>query len=93
MSADSADQWQLDNASHLKGVRFQFRRYTRWSESWDHDHCAACWSKFGEPEGPDIQQEGYTTCDDYRHGACYEWVCKDCFHNLQGEMQWTVAAE
>ena len=91
MSADDANKWRIDNANHLKGVRLQFRRYTRWSESRDHDHCAACWDKFAEFDGPDIQQEGYATCDDYKLGACYEWVCKTCFHDLKGEMQWTAA--
>jgi hypothetical protein len=42
MSVNENKKWRIDNASHLKGVRLQLRRYTRWSESWDHDHCAAC---------------------------------------------------
>lgn len=90
MSADPNKQWRIDNASNLRGVRLQFRRYTRWSESWDHDHCAACWAKFAEFEGPDIQHEGYATCDDPR-GAGYDWICQSCFDDLKDDMQWTMA--
>lgn len=85
----NAKQWRIDNAKHLKGLRWQFRRYTRWSESWDHDHCAACWAKFAEFEGPDIQHEGYASCDDHPGGVCYDWVCQACFDDLKDDMEWS----
>ena len=90
MSSKPEDQWRIDNARHLRGLRLQFCRYTRWSESWDHDHCAACGAKFAEHDGPDIQHEGYATCDDYKHGAHYDWVCPTCFNELREEMGWTA---
>lgn len=93
MTASPGKQWRIDNARHLRGVRLQFRSYTRWSESWDHDHCAACWATFAEFEGPDIQHEGYATCDDYPKGAQYDWVCPTCFADLKDEMQWTAVAD
>jgi hypothetical protein len=93
MTARTDKQWRIDNASHLKGVRLRLHRYTRLSERWDHDHCAACWAKFAEFEGPDVQREGYATCDDYRYGARYEWVCRDCFVDLKDDMHWTVAGD
>jgi hypothetical protein len=89
----SADkQWRIDNASRLRGLRLQFRRYTRWSENWDHDHCAACRAKFAEFDGPDIQREGFATCDDYSKGALYEWVCRTCFDDLRDDMRWSATA-
>ena len=88
MSDGNPKQWQLDNARHLKGQRLQFRRYERWSESWDHDHCAACWATFAEWDGTDVQHEGYATRDDYRLGACYDWVCKSCYEELKDELGW-----
>jgi hypothetical protein len=88
VTEEDKDQWRLDFARHLKGTRLQFHRYTRWSETWDHDHCAACWAKFAEFEGPDIQHEGYATCDDYPLGARYEWVCTSCFDELKEKMEW-----
>jgi len=91
MTTNSDKKRRVDNVSHLRGLRLQFRRYGRWSESWDHDHCAACWVKFAEFEGPNILHEGYATCDDYRKGACYEWICQSCFDDLKDDMGWTIA--
>jgi hypothetical protein len=82
-------QWRIDNAKQLKGLQLQPQRYAKWSENWDHDHCTACWAKFAEFEGADIQHEGYATCEDYPKGARYEWVCKSCFDDLKVEMQWS----
>jgi hypothetical protein len=93
VSPKPKDQWRIDNAIHLKGLRLQFRRYTRWSENWDHDHCAACWTKFAEFDGPDIHHEGFATCDDYKLGARYDWVCKACFADLKDVMRWTAVDE
>jgi hypothetical protein len=72
----------------LQGVLFRRKRYTRFSESWDHDHCAACWATFAEVDGLDIQHEGYATCEDYKHGADYDWVCLSCFADLRDAMGW-----
>ena len=91
--ADPDKQWRIDNAVSLKGLRLQFLRYTKPSEKWDHDHCAGCWAKFAEFDGPDILHEGYATCDDYPKGARYEWVCKCCFDDLRDEMRWSATAE
>jgi hypothetical protein len=67
------------------------RRLDPGSINRDHDHCAACWAKFAEFEGPDIEHEGYATGDDYPKGACYEWVCQICFDDLKDDMQWSAA--
>jgi hypothetical protein len=91
MTTENPKQWRIDNANPLKGLRLQFCRYHRWSESWDHDHCSACFIKFSELDGPDIQHEGYATCDDYRLGARYEWVCQSCFEDLKHDLLWTAA--
>jgi hypothetical protein len=74
-------------------MRLQHRRFIRWSETWDHYHCVACWAKFAEFDGPDIQREGYATCEDYQYGACYEWICGACFSDLKDDMDWTVAGD
>ena len=85
-------QWRLDFARGLEGVTLRYQKYERWSASWDHDHCAACWAKFAEFDGADIQHYGYATCDDYKHGAGYDWVCRDCFDDLREYMGWKLAA-
>ncbi len=93
MIADHDKQWRIDNASTLRGIRLQFQPFKRWSESWDHDHCAACWAKFSELDGPNIQREGYATCEDYAKGTRYEWVCCTCFADLRDDMRWTVTPD
>lgn len=90
MTTSPEKQWRIDNVSHLKRLRLQFRRCTRWSESWDHDHGAACWAKFAEFDGPNIQHEGYATCDDYPRDACYQRICQACFDDLKDDMGWSA---
>lgn len=80
--------WRLDNVKPLEGVRFRRKRYVRRSETWDHDHCAACWATFAEFDGPDILHDGYATCEDYKHGADYDWICGSCFADLREIMGW-----
>ena len=36
--------------------------------------------------------EGFTTGDDYVHGARYEWICDECFAKLKDELGWTAGA-
>jgi hypothetical protein len=91
--SESDRDWRIDNAEHLKGLRLVRRAYTRWSESWDHDHCACCWATFAEFEAEDIQHEGYATGVDYPKGAGYDWVCVQCFTDLKDEMGWSEGPE
>ena len=91
MTVDPDKQWRIDNASALRGIRLRFQPYTRWSDTWDHDHCAACWAKFAEVDGPDIQHQGYATCEEHPKGARYWWICSTCFADLKEDMGWTVA--
>jgi hypothetical protein len=93
MTTENPKQWRIDNANHLKGVGLELRQYTRWSESWDHDHCSACWAKFAEFDGPEIQHEGYATRDGYKFGAGYEWVCRECFNDLKDDLGWVALPE
>ena len=82
------EDWRLANAQELNGQPLRHKAWTRWSESWDHDHCAACWAKFAEFDGPDIQKTGYATTDTYKHGADYAWVCEACFTDLKAQVGW-----
>jgi hypothetical protein len=76
--------WRIENAKHTFGATLQLKKYTRYSESWDHDHCEACWAKFMESAGPQIAAEGYATEDNYR------WICADCFVALKVAMGWKL---
>jgi hypothetical protein len=77
--------WRIDNAKHTRGAVLRFKKYTRYSEAWDHDHCAGCWIKFTESGGPDVITEGYATEDDYSR------VCPACFRDLKDAMEWKLA--
>ena len=81
--------WRLDNARRLAGFTLHRGRYRRWSETWDHDHCAGCWAKFSALNEPDTLQEGYTTGDDDPKGAGYDWVCETCVTQLAPLLGWS----
>jgi hypothetical protein len=83
--------WRIDNARHLAGLTLHRRRYIRWSESWDHDHCAACNTKFAEDDQPETLHEGFATGPDYPKGAGYDWICPTCFADLASSLRWKSA--
>ncbi len=60
------NDWRLGGQDrYLKGVTLFRRAYSRYRESWDHDHCAFCWTKFMVEDGPGVLHEGYCTEDGY----------------------------
>ncbi len=87
---DEDKQWRIETGEYLKGATLQWRRWKCPSPEWEHDHCACCWAKFSELDGPDIQHQGYTTTSQHEHGAGYYWVCERCFADLRDEMQWRL---
>jgi len=80
------DDWRLASARSIKGAVLKWSRYRQPRPAWDHDHCVACWAKFAEFEGPDIQHEGYATLDEYN------WVCAVCFRELKEVLDWKLAS-
>jgi len=80
------EDWRADNAKHTRGAILYFRKYSRHSDKWDHDHCEGCWAKFMERSAPDALVEGYVTEDGRR------WVCSECFRDLKDVMDWQVVA-
>ena len=87
-------QWRIDLVGlHLRGEKLRFQRYKQPSKNWDHDHCSACTAKFAELESaaePEIQHEGYTTTEAYKHGREYAWVCCKCFEDLRDDLGWAA---
>jgi len=79
---DESRTQKIERIKRLKGKPFCFRKYTRYSEDWDHDHCEVCWAKFMEFGSCDTHAEGYCT-EDSRH-----WVCAPCFADLKNDMGW-----
>ena len=86
------DDWRLQGQErYLSNAMLFWRLWHQSRPNWDHDHCSACYAKFAEFDGPEIQHEGYASCDDYRLGAGYEWVCRKCFDDLKDDLGWTAA--
>jgi hypothetical protein len=75
--------WRIDNASRLKGPPLAAAPIRSPERELGSSSSRGLLAKFAEIEGIDIQQEGYTTGDDYPHGACYEWICRACFSDLR----------
>ena len=84
--------WRADNANSTKGLSLRWKKYVKWSETWDHDHCAGCFAKFSETVGHDTLQEGYTTGPEHHRREGYDWICKSCFDDLKDEMAWSIRA-
>lgn len=80
---DSND-WRLQGQEeYLKGVSLTLKKYTKYREDWDHDHCEFCSEKFMEEGNPDCLHEGYATSDNYR------WICKQCFDDFKEMFSWS----
>jgi hypothetical protein len=79
------NDWRLTNQqSYLKGVTLIWRKYRRYSDTWDHDHCEFCWEKFMDIGDPEVLREGYATEDDYR------WICEQCFEDFKDIFNWKI---
>ena len=76
--------WRIDNAKWTRGAVLRFKKYMRYSETWEHDHCAGCWTKFMESRGPGVLTEDYVTEDNKR------WICPECFRDLKDVMEWKL---
>ena len=74
MTLDWREQGQ---EQYLSGLVFYKKKYKKYREGWDHDHCEFCWAKFCEEDISDCLHEGYATKDNYR------WICEDCFKEFK----------
>lgn len=77
--------WRLQGQErYLKGVTLEFKKYSKYREGWEHDHCEFCQMKFVET-GSDTLHEGYVTKDNYH------WICPQCFNDFRNLFKWNVA--
>lgn len=79
--------WRLQGQEkYLKGLNLYFRKYKKFSQRWDHDHCEFCNAKFCEISDTDCHTEGYTTENNYY------WICNDCFSEFKIYFGWKVSS-
>ena len=78
------DDWRdTGQEDYLMGVKLFFKKYSTYSETWDHDHCDFCKAKLSVLM-PDCETEGFATEDNYR------WICKRCFEDFKDHFKWEV---
>ena len=79
------NDWRLHGQeNYLKGAKLVWKRYTRYSADWDHDHCQFCMAKFMDIDTPEVLREGYATLDNY------SWICKRCYEDFKQMFAWQV---
>ena len=79
------NDWRLTNQEkYLKGITLQLKKYKRYRDDWDHDHCEFCWEKFSEKLNKAVLSEGYATEDNYR------WICIRCFEDFKDLFGWNI---
>ena len=75
------EDWRLQGQEKfLMGVTLSRKKYVKYRDDWEHDHCEFCGKKFSERESD--ANEGYVTADGYH------WVCTDCFEDFQKLFRW-----
>ncbi len=84
------DDWRRQGQERsLAGVALvrRFYRENPRNETWGHDHCEFCGTRFSPTENPVHLKEGYTTETDYH------WICVSCYNDFRDEYGWTVLNE
>jgi hypothetical protein len=77
----SQNDWRRQGQErYLKGQHLTLKKYTKYSEDWEHDHCEFCNTKFMEGTG-DLP-EGWVTDDNYH------WICMQCYKDFCDEYEW-----
>jgi hypothetical protein len=77
--------WRLQGQEKfLQGVTLTRKRYRKYRDDWDHDHCEFCWAKFSE--NPEDLHVGYVSSDNYH------WVCEQCYNDFSQVFNWIVVA-
>ncbi len=78
------EPWIKEIIDTYDGVALYRKKYSRYSESWDHDHCDICSQKLMEAPGQDIENEGYSTDDSYN------WICIGCANKYGPFAKWIL---
>ena len=91
------DDWRLGGQErYLQPARLCWKRYSRWSDEWDHDHCEFCWAKFvaldDTQSGPNDLSEGYAVLSNGDFPDDYHWICATCYADFRGMFDWEVVS-
>lgn len=106
---DSSDggRWRLATARTRgapPGSTLVRKPYRAKDESWEHDHCEFCWTKFMDPtfsddhaefiaDHTDVLTEGFAVQGRSPEGGTaddYWWICPPCVADFSQCFEWTV---
>jgi hypothetical protein len=102
MADINSDAWRDDRfrdsmtdfLKEYRGWTFEFKKYRRWREGWEHDHCIACGQVIAESGArEDAITEAYAVSDRHPRGAEYEWLCPPCAHMLASTLGLRLVGE
>jgi hypothetical protein len=93
----------MGQEAYLSGAQLVRKAYRAWSETWEHDHCEFCGTKFMDPAfseahrqfvetHPEVLTEGYATTKEHPNGADCHWICARCFDDFASRFGWRVIA-
>ena len=78
------EDWRIQNQEdYLMEKTLYFKKYKRYRDDWDHDHCEFCGVKISEE--PQDENYGYAMEDEYY------WICKTFFHDFKDLFHWTLS--
>lgn len=86
MDKNIEKDWRLKGASkdYLKGCTFIYKKYKKYRDDWEHDHCEFCSAKFKDVDADDVLRYGYSTKNDYW------WVCEKCFEDFKDRFGFNI---
>src|SRR5437899_7472260 len=91
-----ADWRLMGQERYLQGATLGWKPYARWSETWDHDHCAFCHAEFDTSPECDALRAGYAvaahTVSGRQFPDDYHWICPDCYQDFKARFRWIVAS-
>jgi len=79
------DDWRLQGQENfLQNVHLVKKKYKKFRNDWDHDHCEFCGEKFSEHKS-DLNK-GYATNDNYH------WICSNCYNDFKAIFNWKITS-
>lgn len=69
----------------MQNAKLTKKKYYKYRDGWEHDHCEFCSTKFSE-SAPDSLRNGYVTDDNYH------WICEPCFNDFKNKFNWQTVA-
>ncbi len=81
------EDWRLcGQERYLMDKELYFLPFVKYSDTWDHEHCAFCWARFSDFSG-DLH-EGY--CTESSNSSRADWICPECYNDFKDRFRWKL---